>query len=136
MPKHKNVETPEAMAELFLEYSKYQKDSPKFENIVHQKTGDIIPVPREVPLTWNGFEIWLSDNGILEKLDDYKANKDSRYSAYADIITRIGKIIYQDKYNGAAAGIFNPNIIARDLGLADKKEVDKKTTKITFKDAG
>ena len=32
--------------------------------------------------------------------------------------------MYSDKYEGAAVGIYNPNIIARDLGLADKTEND------------
>jgi len=123
MPKQKIIDSPIEMANLFLKYSEYEKGRPKFENVLHQKTGQIIAVPREVPLTWNGFEIWLSENGIIEKIDDYKADKDGRYKEYADIITRIGKIIYHDKYNGAAAGIFNPNIIARDLGLADKKDL-------------
>lgn len=38
------------------------------------------------------------------------------------VITRAEAIIYQQKFTGAAADLLNPNIIARDLGLADKKE--------------
>lgn len=34
--------------------------------------------------------------------------------------------IYKNKFTGAAAGQFNPNIIARDLGLADKSELTGK----------
>lgn len=39
------------------------------------------------------------------------------------VITRAEAIIYQQKFTGAAADLLNPNIIARDLGLADKKEL-------------
>ena len=31
-------------------------------------------------------------------------------------------MIYEQKFTGAAAGLLNPNIIARDLGLADKTD--------------
>lgn len=38
------------------------------------------------------------------------------------IITRAEQVIYQQKFGGASAGLLNANIIARDLGLADKSE--------------
>lgn len=44
----------------------------------------------------------------------------------SDIITRAEAIIYQQKFEGAASGLLVPNIIARDLGLADKQEVTGK----------
>jgi hypothetical protein len=31
-------------------------------------------------------------------------------------------VIYEQKFTGAAADLLNPNIIARDLGLADKQD--------------
>jgi hypothetical protein len=36
------------------------------------------------------------------------------------------KTIYDQKFRGAAGGMFNANIIARDLGLADKSELTGK----------
>ena len=33
------------------------------------------------------------------------------------------QIIYTQKFEGSAAGLLNPNIIARDLGLNDKQEL-------------
>ena len=65
----------------------------------------------------------LRKNKIIVRLDDYKANKDDRYSGYADIIHVIDREIYEDKITGAVAGVFNANIIARDLGLAEKQEI-------------
>jgi len=38
------------------------------------------------------------------------------------VITRAEAIIFQQKFTGAAADLLNPNIIARDLGLADKRD--------------
>lgn len=45
-------------------------------------------------------------------------------SDYLDVITRVRQIIYNQKFEGAASGFLNPNIIARDLGLSDKKEIE------------
>lgn len=38
------------------------------------------------------------------------------------IASHIRDIIYTQKFEGAAAGMLNPNIIARDLGLVDKTD--------------
>ena len=54
---------------------------------------------------------------------------ESGYKAYRDreefkwVTDAVDDIMFSQKFEGAAAGIFNPNIIARDLGLADKKEL-------------
>lgn len=50
--------------------------------------------------------------------------KDKKYSA---VITQVETCIRTQKFEGAAAGLLNPNIIARDLGLVDKQEVETKT---------
>lgn len=44
----------------------------------------------------------------------------------SDVITRTESMIYQQKFEGASADLLNANIIARDLGLADKQEVEHK----------
>lgn len=41
---------------------------------------------------------------------------------FTNIVTRAGEIIRDQKFTGAAADLLNANIIARDLGLADKQE--------------
>lgn len=38
------------------------------------------------------------------------------------VLTRVEKVIRDQKFSGAAADLLNPNIIARDLGLAEKNE--------------
>ena len=38
------------------------------------------------------------------------------------VIERIEQTVYSQKFEGAAAGLLNANIIARDLGLADRRE--------------
>lgn len=40
----------------------------------------------------------------------------------SEVITRAEQIIRQQKFEGAAAELLNANIIAREIGLADKTE--------------
>lgn len=70
----------------------------------------------DTPYTMTGLYIFLDI--VHTTWSNYKANED-----FLAIITRIEQIIYTQKFEGAAVGAYNANIIARDLGLADKKEV-------------
>lgn len=47
----------------------------------------------------------------------YKSRQD-----YVGVTTRVENVIRSQKFAGAAADLLNPNIIARDLGLAEKQE--------------
>ena len=49
--------------------------------------------------------------------------------AYLPIITRVRELIYVAKFEGAAAGLLNANIIARELGLPEK--IDTNTKSVT-----
>lgn len=122
MPTDKNIESPEELYEHFEKYKGYCKNNPKKENFWSNKTDKEISVSREVPYTWNGFEVWLRKNKIISRLQDYKEDKDGRYTEYAYIIRAIDQEIYEDKFSGAVAGVYQHNIIARDLGLVDKQE--------------
>lgn len=89
-------------------------------------------IPTDTPYTITGLCLYLDcGKNYLDNFENDPKNED-----FKGIITRIREIIYTQKFEGAAVGAFNANIIARDLGLADKKEVDRKTTKVKFTDAG
>jgi hypothetical protein len=47
---------------------------------------------------------------------------------YSEVITRAEEVIYSQKFAGAAADLLNANIIARDLGLTDRREVRQSST--------
>lgn len=51
-------------------------------------------------------------------------NYKERGEDFLDVITLAEKVIKHQKFTGAAADLLNPNIIARDLGLRDKSDVD------------
>lgn len=42
---------------------------------------------------------------------------------FSVVVTKAENVIRSQKFGGAAAGLLNANIIARDLGLADKSEL-------------
>ena len=78
---------------------------------------DAMEVEREceTPYTWTGLYLFLDISHTTWQ--DYEAKED-----FIAISTRIRQIIYTQKFEGAVVGAFNANIIARDLGLADKQE--------------
>ena len=43
------------------------------------------------------------------------------YEDYFGVVGKIHSVIADQKFSGAAAGLLNANIIARDLGLTDKQ---------------
>lgn len=49
-------------------------------------------------------------------------NKDD----FLTVITRIEEVVYQQKFENAAIGVYNHSIIARDLGLAEKTDTTVK----------
>lgn len=63
-----------------------------------------------VPYTWEGLYVFL---GICN-LNNYKSKEE-----FSSIYTHISNIIRNQKFTGAATGLFNASIIARDLGLRD-----------------
>jgi hypothetical protein len=65
---------------------------------------------------------------------EIKDKKDEISKDFSKVITHIREIIYRQKFEGAAAGFLNPNIIARDLGLKDRTDLttDDEKINITF----
>lgn len=116
--RDKLFESPEILLEAAMEYFKWCSDNPLIEIDFKGKDADEVHIPKMRAFTWDGLELYLD----VYSLRDYKTNP--KYKDFSQVITRIEKIIYNQKFTGAAAGFLNPNIIARDLGLTDKKEVD------------
>ena len=89
-------------------------------------------IPHMRPLTLHGLTSFLDVttvyfNRFEERL---KGKEDDESKGFVQVITRIRETIYRQKFEGAAAGFLNPNIIARDLGLTDKKDLTSKGEKI------
>jgi hypothetical protein len=123
MAKHKYIETPEKMWELFEEFVEHETATPFEVKEWVGKDGNEVTKKLQVPILWEAFEVWLADKGLIQDLKDYASNKDDRYKEYAPIVTRIRNYIFANNLKGAAVGVFQQNIIARKLGLTDKKEI-------------
>ena len=123
MAKHKYIETPEKLMQLFKDYVLHERDNPMFKREYVGKDGAEKDTPLETPITFEGFECYLSEREIIEDLGDYSSNKDGRYDEYATIISRIRKNCFVHNYKGAAVGLFNANLIARKLGISENSTV-------------
>lgn len=123
MSKHKYIETPEKMWELFEEYVKHERDNPMTKREYVGREGTPVDTPLETPITFEGFECFLADKKVINDLGDYSKNDDERYTDYAPIITRIRKNCFVHNFRGASVGLFNANLIARKLGLTEKQEI-------------
>jgi hypothetical protein len=122
MAKHKYIETPEKMWELFEAYENKVKTNPRKKNDFAGKDANEVIKLLEVPLTMEGFESHVFDQGLNGELSHYFSNKDDRYSEYVAICSRIKKKIRQDQIEGGMVGIYTPSITQRINGLVDKVE--------------
>lgn len=133
--------TPELMWEAACEYFQWCEDNPFYKSEAKVVNGgykepgsvEIAELPMMRPFTLHGLCLYLDCN--TQYFKTFKAQLKAEDKDFNTILTRIEETIYSQKFSGAASGFFNANIIARDLGLADKKELDKKVTKLNFKDA-
>lgn len=122
---------PDEIWEKACEYFQWSEANPWHKNEAVKggdNAGMIIQIPTARPLTLHGLCIF---SGIsTQTFRNYE-----KQEAYFEVTTRIREIIYNQKFEGAAVGAFNANIIARDLGLAEKKEVERTIKKLDFKNA-
>lgn len=119
--RDKIFETPEILWEAACEYFEWVVDNPLQKAIIYQ--GEVSKESEDLmrPMTIGGLCIFLDVHaeylaGFESDLDlETKEGKD-----FSQIVKAIKQIIYEQKFAGATAGLMNPNIIARDLGLKDK----------------
>lgn len=112
-------ETPESLWEAACEYFEACEQNPLIEVDFRGKDATEVALPKMRAFTWSGLETFLDISE--EGLRSYKTNPN--YKDFSGVITRIERIIYDQKFTGAAAGFLNANIIARDLGLRDNTDV-------------
>jgi hypothetical protein len=108
---------PAKLEDACLEYFEVTTNSPLFEDKVafYEGCASHEPVEKMRPFTIGGLCLFL---GIVEMTwREWRKRED-----LSAIIAWAEGVIREQKFAGAAAGLLNPSIIARDLGLADKQE--------------
>ena len=100
------------------EYFEWVVQNPLHEGKVTAYEGavQITPLAKMRAMTLGGLCIFL---GISR--DTWNEWRNTR-SDLSQVIGDVEEIIREQKFTGAAAGLLNSNIIARDLGLAEKQE--------------
>ncbi len=125
----KNFETPEELWEYYEEYKQYILDNPIKVTDWVGKDAHQIERKHYMPPTWKGFEAFLFRAGVgdvknVVSLDWYRRNHNDAYTEFQGIVRAIGAEMFERKFSGASVGIYQQNIIARELGLADVQEVN------------
>ena len=100
------------------EYFIWVEDNPLWENKTTQFQGNPVDLPsaKMRAMTLSGLCLFLD----MDRSTWTAWKTDIDFSA---IVTRVEDVIYSQKFAGAAADLLNANIIARDLGLTDKKDL-------------
>ena len=108
---------PEQLRNACYEYFEWVENNPLYEEKIFHSQGIITKdtITKMRAMTIGGLRIFL---GICEQTwVNYKNNPD-----FLGVVKEVEEIIYNQKFTGAAADLLNPNIIARELGLADKQQ--------------
>ena len=108
---------PEQLRNACYEYFQWVEDNPLYEEKIFHSQGMITKdtITKMRAMTIGGLRIFL---GICEQTwVNYKNNPD-----FLGVVKEVEEIIYNQKFTGAAADLLNSNIIARELGLADKQQ--------------
>ena len=124
--KPKKLESPQVLWELACEYFQSVDDNPfRKQEIVKGGwlAGTVFSTENIRPYTWNGLENMLFERDIVVSLTDYRMNTKGNYDAYSKVLRAIDKILFDQKFSGAAVGAFDPRIIAMELGLTNKQEL-------------
>ena len=129
--REKLFSSPELLWEAACEYFQWCDTHPLKEEKVFHHQGKIVKHNsnklRAYTLTGLCLYLDCSTQYFRNFEDNNSESKD-----FMAVITRIKETIFTQKFEGASADLLNANIIARDLGLADKKDITSDGDKITY----
>lgn len=110
--------TPDDIWGAAAEYFDWIEANPLFEDklVTFQGSASHEPVAKMRAMTITGLCIFLDIS--MQAWTEYCVR-----DGFGDITARIAEIIRTQKFTGAAADLLNANIIAREIGLADKTEI-------------
>ncbi len=116
---------PEEIWDNFMQYVEWSEETPLIEVDFRGKDATEVNLPKKRLLTKEGFALAC---GFVSwgNLSTYKQKSEG----FAKVLTRIEQAIYTSKLEGAASGLFNHNIIARDLGLMNQEQVNMQVNEV------
>ena len=134
--KSRIFKTPEDLIDMFVKYVEHVNNNPlyKYEAI---KSGDncgkLVSLPLQRVYTWEGFSVYCAialitirkhKQEVLEKISipDNKNVTENDFG-YLSAYSIIENVIRCQNFEGAAAGIFNPQLIALHLNMKNDASV-------------
>ena len=113
-PKFKNAED---LWDACCEYFEWCTDNPLYEAKAFAYQGEVAvkDLPKMRAMTIGGLCMFLDIDETTWR--DWREGRPD----LSTVITRAEGVIRRQKFEGAAAELLNPNIIARDIGLSDKQ---------------
>lgn len=99
------------------EYFKWVEDNPLWEAKAFSYQGEVTveALPKMRAMTMTGLYLFLD-------IDHHTWANYRERKGFLPTVTRVENTIREQKFTGAAAELLNPNIIARDLGLAERQQ--------------
>jgi len=112
------IYTPVSLLDKSNEYFQWCIDNPLEEQISYHYQGAVVKdtISKMRPFTISGLCNFMDI--CVKTFNNYEKKED-----FIQVTTRVKQIIFNQKFEGAAANLLNPNIIARDLGLIDRQDV-------------
>lgn len=109
--------TPAELGDACYQYFEWVEQNPLWEAKVFCFQGELTEatLPKMRAMTIGGMCLFIGMS--IESWYEYNKRPE-----FLQITREVEQIIKDQKFGGAAAELLNANIIARDLGLADKKE--------------
>ena len=89
-----------------------------------EMAGSLIDIPTQTPMSIESFCLFAD----IDEKTFFNYEKAEGYEDFFQVTTRIRKVIESNQFEGATVGAYNPNIIARKLGLSDKQEISQNVT--------
>ena len=119
----RRFKSPSEMMAAYKEDVYHCKANPWEEEKVFCSQGEVVKTVVSHPraMTEGGMQLFF---GITRQCWSKYCTRDE----FVTVTKQITESIREQKFTGAAAGMFNPNIIARDLGLKDTKDIDHKSS--------
>jgi len=113
-------ETADTLWEACCEYFEWVEENPLYttDTVKFQGEARIIKVPKPRAMTIQGLCLFI---GLTHETWAQYRKRDQDFS---EVTLQVDAIIRTQKFEGAAADLFNASIISRDLGLAEQQAVD------------
>lgn len=116
-------ESPDVLWEECIKYFEWVEDNPLYEGklVSFQGHSTIVAVPKMRAMTIQGMCLFL--NLSLSTWQGWRETERQPRTPFSGVLEQAEEIIRKQKFEGAAAELLNPNIIARDLNLKEHTDL-------------